>query len=217
MLRDQKKVSGLDKIVAFTWWIPNGTRMNKTVPSSFFDQLYAQKADPWDFETSPYEDGKYRETTEALPRSRYSRGLEIGCSIGVLTSRLGQRCDTLIGLDVSEQALEKARARCAQLPGVSFERKMVPSDFPSGEFDLVVVSEVAYYWSVEDFARVKDLIADHQPPGGHLILVHWLPFVEEHVRSGDIVHEAWLGDPRWKSLQGTRREKYRLDLLERVP
>ena len=93
---------------------------------------------------------------------------------------------------------------------------MVPDDFPSGDFDLVVVSEVAYYWSVEDFARVKDLIADRQPLGGHLILVHWLPFVEEHVRLGDAVHEAWLGDPRWKPLHGARREKYRLDLLERI-
>ena len=98
--------------------------MNKTLPPSI-RRPYAQKADPWKLETSPYEDGKYRETTEALPRSRYARGLEIGCSIGVLTSRLAQKCDTLIGLDVSEQAIAKARARCAALPGVSFERRMV--------------------------------------------------------------------------------------------
>ena len=190
--------------------------MNKTVPPSFFDELYAQKSDPWDFETSAYEAGKYEETVAALPRGRYSRALEIGCSIGVLTARLSQKCESLIGLDVSEQALAKARARCEKLPGVRFERRMVPNEFPAGAFDLVVVSEVGYYWSDEDFDRVKSLVAEHQATGSHLILVHWLPFVEEHNRSGDAVHEAWLGDPRWKALHGTRREKYRLDLLERV-
>jgi hypothetical protein len=50
----------------------------------------------------------------------------------------------------------------------------VPDEFPDQTFDLIVVSEVAYYWSTEDLARAKDLIAAHQTTGGHLLLVHWL-------------------------------------------
>jgi SAM-dependent methyltransferase len=191
--------------------------MTQTVPPSFFEDLYSRNADPWDFQTSPYEAAKYEDTVATLPRPKYERALEIGCSIGVLTSRLAAKCQSLLGLDVSAHALSLARTRCATLPGVSFAQMMVPGEFPSGEFDLIVVSEVAYYWSLTDFAQAMNLIADHHRPGGHLILVHYLPFVKEHVQTGDAVHDAWLHDQRWKPLYGAKRGKYRIDLFERQP
>ena len=82
----------------------------------------------------------------------------MGCSIGVVTYQLATKCDSLLGLDISERALDIARARCANLPGVKFARITVPEEFPDQVFDLILVSEVAYYWSVEDLARAKDLI-----------------------------------------------------------
>ena len=42
--------------------------------------------DPWEFETSEYEAAKYDATIAALEGRRYATGLEIGCSIGVLTA-----------------------------------------------------------------------------------------------------------------------------------
>ena len=93
----------------------------------------------------------------------------------------------------------------------------VPDEFPDQDFDLMVVSEVAYYWSIEDFTRAKDRIADHHMAGGHLLLVHWLPVVDYHVQTGDVVHETWLEDTRWRLVHGNRCEQYRIDLLERMP
>src|SRR5580765_2521161 len=171
--------------------------MGETLPRGFFEDLYAKSPDPFDFETSAYEAAKYQHTVASLPRERYKRAVEIGCSIGVLTLRLAAKCEKLLGIDISDRALARARARCAHLPGVKFERMTVPDEFPDQEFDLMVVSEVAYYWSVDDLARAKDLLAAHQPMGGHLLLVHWLPIVDYHVQTGDAVHETWLRDLRW--------------------
>jgi predicted TPR repeat methyltransferase len=189
--------------------------MSGTLPREFFEELYAKSPDPFDFETSAYEAAKYQRTIATLPRARYKQAVEIGCSIGVLTSRLAEKCDSLLGIDISEQALVRAGARCAHLPDVKFVRLTVPEEFPDQTFDLIIVSEVAYYWSIDDLARSKDLIAAHQTAGGHLLLVHWLPIVDYHVQTGDAVHEIWLKDPRWRLVHGDRREQYRIDLLER--
>ena len=190
--------------------------MAGTLPRGFFEEMYVKSPDPFDFETSAYEAAKYQHTVATLPRARYMQALEIGCSIGVLTSRLSEKCEKLLGIDISERALQRARERCANLLGVAFARKTVPDEFPDQSFDLIVVSEVAYYWSIEDLARAKNLIAAHQTTGGHLLLVHWLPIVDYHVQTGDAVHEIWLKDPRWRLLHGDRREQYRIDLLERT-
>jgi SAM-dependent methyltransferase len=190
--------------------------MGGTLPREFFEDLYLKSPDPFDFETSAYEAAKYQHTIAILTRVRYEQAVEIGCSIGVLTSRLAEKCDGLLGIDISEQALVRARARCAHLQDVKFVRMTVPDEFPDQTFDLIIVSEVAYYWSTEDLARAKDLIAAHQATGGHLLLVHWLPIVDYHVQTGDAVHEAWLKDPRWRLVHGDRREQYRIDLLERI-
>ena len=189
--------------------------MSGTLPRDFFEDLYVKSVDPFDFETSVYEAAKYHHTVAILPRDRYKQGVEIGCSIGVLTSWLAEKCEKLLGLDISEQALARATARCTDLPNVTFARMTVPDEFPDQTFDLVVVSEVAYYWSVEDLGRAKDLIAAHQETGGHLLLVHWLPIVDYHVQTGDAVHEAWLKDSKWRLVDSDRRDQYRIDLLER--
>ena len=180
--------------------------MRGTLPRGFFEDMYVKSPHPFDFETSAYEAAKYQHTVAILPRAHYKQAVEIGCSIAVLTSRLAEKCNRLLGLDISEQVLVLARARCVHLPGVKFVRMTVPDEFPDQRFDLIVVSEVAYYWSTEDLARAKDLIATHQTTGGHLLLVHWLPIVDYHVQTGDAVHDAWLKDPRWRLVHGDRRD-----------
>lgn len=187
-----------------------------TLPPSYFDSVYANSPDPWNFETSDYEAAKYRHTLESLPRPRYGAALEIGCSIGVLTRQLAERCDHLLSVDVSDRALAAARERCNDLPQAEFQRLEIPAQMPDGQFDLVVISEVAYYWQRGDLDRAATLLAARQPAGAHLILVHFTPLVPDYPLTGDQVHEAWLARPEWKHLHGDRRERYRLDVLERV-
>ena len=194
----------------------DGGAERRSLEPEYFRRVYAAKRDPWDFETSAYEAGKYAETLAALPRKRYGRGFEVGCSIGVLTERLAERCDRLVAIDVAEAALEVAEARCGQLPGVEFRRMQFPREAPEGRFDLVVVSEVAYYWSAEELERAMETVRAMQEAGGQLLLVHWTPEVADYPLSGDAVHQRWLGRAEYRRVDGVRRETYRLDVLERV-
>ena len=187
--------------------------MSETLPSKYFDDVYAAKDDPWDFATSEYEAGKYRETLATLPRERYQNALEIGCSIGVQTAMLAERCDHLLGVDISERALEQARRRCAGFPNVRLERFAIPGEFPEGSFDLIVLSEVGYYFSLPDLERVAGRITGRATEDCHLLLVHFLPTVEDYPLTGDQVHGFFTKRTPWQSLTAVRRERYRIDLL----
>ena len=179
----------------------------------YFARVYADAADPWNFATSPYENEKYRATISALGEQRFGSGFEIGCSVGVLTAMLATRCDALLAIDIDERALEAARGRCADVPNVRFERMTFPHDAPAATFDLIIMSEVAYYWSDEDLAAAVDFAAGAAAGGGTLELVHFLPKVEDYVRDGDAVHAAFLRDARFAPLRAVRAQQYRIDVL----
>lgn len=185
---------------------------DRSLDAAYFSAIYARSDDPWEFATSDYEREKYAATLAALPDSTYRRALEIGCSIGVLTARLAQRCDALLATDIDPRALGLARERCANLANVRFERGAFPHDVQPGPFDLVVVSEVAYYWSASDLATARDRIVEIAP-GGIVLLVHFTPEVTEYVRMGDAVHATFLADARFEHVRGTRAARYRLDVL----
>ena len=194
--------------------------MNKpkdSLPPSYFEQMYRKDPDPWDFETSDYEALKYKSTIDALPKARYDNALEIGGSIGVLTALLANKCDSLLSIDVSETAQKKAIARCRDLPQVRFRIARVPQNFPDESFDLILVSEVGYYLSRLDLNKTRRLILEHLKVGGHLLLVHWTLYAKDYPLTGDEVHDFFLeANKDLKHLKGSRHERYRLDLFERI-
>jgi SAM-dependent methyltransferase len=195
------------------------TNQPNTLDPNYFDDVYRANEDPWAFASSPYERQKYTDTLAALDRPRYERAFEIGCSIGVLTAQLAPRCGRLLSVDVSEAALAQARQRCAGLPQVELRKMQVPSEFPQEQFDLILLSEVGYYWSPADLARAADLMLAALPAGAQLLLVHWTPVVPDYPQTGDEVHEFFLekAGPTGPlaHLHGHRADKYRLDLFAR--
>src|SRR5579885_669714 len=104
----------------------------------YFDELYDQRADPWNLASSAYEAEKYDATLRALPRPVYESAVELGCSIGVLTAKLAHRCKGLLAVDLAEAAVESAKRRCSNLSQVSFEVMSIPEVYPNGSFDLTV-------------------------------------------------------------------------------
>lgn len=188
--------------------------MSASLPGSYFDALYARERDPWRFETSDYEELKYRATLDALPRPRYRRALEIGCSIGVLTEQLAQRCDDLIALEPAERALDVARARCRHLPHVSFECASAPQAWVAGGFDLIVLSEVIYYLDRSDTLRLAERVTHSIEPAGEIELVHWTG-ATDYPLSGDEASEQFIAAMAAKArlMLQQRTDHYRLDVL----
>lgn len=183
----------------------------------YFDSVYQANADPWSFETSDYERGKYEATLAALPNQRYGNAFEIGCSIGVLTKKLADRCDRILAVDASEIPLKAARTRLVSRTAVAIQQMSVPDEFPDAKFDLILLSEVGYYFAKPDLERLRQLIINHLQRNGHLLLVHWTPEVHDYPLTGDQVHDFFLEsagpDGPLSHLTHQRAETYRLDLF----
>lgn len=193
-------------------------RREKSLQPEYFEGLFRDHGgDPWQFETSAYEAAKYDATLAALPRQHFDDVLEIGCANGVLTRKLAPRCDRLLAVDVSETALVAARRRCADQPQVRFERRQLPGDAPKGRFDLVMLSEVVYYWDSADLKRLATWLRRAATSGGHLLLVHWTGETDYPKSGDDAVAElrALLGHDV-AIVHAERHEEYRLDLWRRT-
>jgi SAM-dependent methyltransferase len=70
------------------------------------------------------------------------------------------------------------------------QQRVIPRDWPDGEFDLIVLSELLYYFGGGDLGQVLGRAAAALRPGGTLLAVHWRHPVAEYPRSGDEVHRA---------------------------
>jgi SAM-dependent methyltransferase len=187
-----------------------------TLPDAYFDEMYAAAPDPWRLGVRWYERRKYALTLAALDRPRYPRALEVGCSVGVLTERLADRCGALLAVDVAASAVELARARTAVHPHVTVERRRVPAEWPDGGFDLVLLSEVLYYLGDGDLDRTLHRAAGALNPGGTLLAVHWRHEVADYPQRGDAVHEALAAVPDLVRVVAHREPDYLLDLYVRA-
>src|SRR3984885_7028194 len=186
----------------------------ETLRPEYFDALYTADLDPWKFATSPYERGKYALTLNAMPRPRYRSALEVGCSIGVLTRSLASRCGTVVAIDAAQTPLAEARRRCADLPGVRFEQMFVPEQWPEGQFELILLSEVVYYLSPEDVGRLAARVTNSLAKGGSVILVHWTG-PTDYPLSGDEAAALFIErlGQGFAVDRADRYEKFRLDVL----
>jgi predicted TPR repeat methyltransferase len=183
-----------------------------SVPPVYFEEMFAGNPDPWQFETSPYEHEKYDTSIGALAGRRYHRTFEVGCANGVLTERLAAICDKLLSVDVSSSALATAGTRNKQTPHVHFQELVFPGQTPDGSFDLIVLSEVVYYWSSADIATAAEWISQRLEAGGDLLLVHWIGETDYPQTGDGAVEQLRKRLPAMKIIRADRYEKYRLDL-----
>lgn len=180
---------------------------------SYFEHAYAQCPDPWQL-SQDYELRKYALTVASLPRATYARGFEPGCSVGVLTEMLVQRCELLICTDVIEAPVATTALR---VPRADVRQGAIPDDWPDGSFDLIVLSEVLYYLSEQQRRDVLRRAHDSLEPGGHLVAVHWRHPFEEAECTGDTVHEelrAGAVSAGWRLLVEHVEDDFRLEVYE---
>jgi cyclopropane fatty-acyl-phospholipid synthase-like methyltransferase len=215
--------------------------MGKRLSREYFEDIYAQSTDPWDFETSLYERDKYKRTLEVLAHKQYHRALEVGCSIGVFTVMLAPLCAELVAVDIAEKAVVATRERVANFPNVRVERRTLPEETPEGPFDLIVASEVLYYLP-KDMVLVALQRFEHiLAPGGVFLAVHarggWKTRIASKIKplflrywvlislrgwvlknsplEGNAVHELLLKHTCLTHAVSVTEPRYRLDLFEK--
>lgn len=95
--------------------------------------------------------------------------LDLGCGWGELSASLRRKGALhVVGVDLSEKMLERARSAHGDLPGVTFERSAIEDlAAPAGAFDLVVSSLALHY--VADFDGVARRVRRWLRPGGHFV------------------------------------------------
>lgn len=143
---------------------------------SFFERLWAD-TDPWQLDTSELDQRRYQRQLELLNGRRYARALEIGCAGGSFTHRLSSLCDELVAIDISEQAISRAHhagvgagteLRVANVMEMDLEAE--------GTWDLVVLSETAYYlgwlYPMFDVGWLAHSLFEATRPKGRLLLVN---------------------------------------------
>ena len=163
-------------------------RMNST--AQYFDDLYRESDDPWKLREGWYERRKRTLTLALLPRPRYRNAFEPGCANGELTAELAGRCDALLAADLHERAVTLARERVAGMPQVRVERRTVPLEWPTeaGPFDLIVISEFAYYLHGDELETLAARIAASLTTDGTLLACHWRRPFAEALQSADSAH-----------------------------
>jgi SAM-dependent methyltransferase len=183
---------------------------------AFFEARYRASSDPWRFASSSYELHRYQTTLKALSRAAYRRGFEPGCSIGVLTAALARRVEHLMACDISETAVACARERCRDLANVEIYQgdAAAPSHH---SFDLIVFSELGYYFSADRLECLARQMADRLDPGGEFIAVHWLGHSADHVLHGDEVHEVLARALPCARISASRHAGFRIDSWRRAP
>jgi SAM-dependent methyltransferase len=169
-----------------------------------FEALYAAGDDPWDVRGSWYERRKRTLLLACLRKPRYRSVFEPGCGNGEMSASLAARADALLACDASPSAIGAARRRLAELdidagvvPAIGcdlrIEERSLPAEWPQdGRFDLIVMSELAYYFDAAALGALFGMARDSLSLDGELLLCHYLPDFDDRVTSTAEVH-AQLG------------------------
>jgi len=144
---------------------------------NFFNDLWA-RGDPWELETSNWEHERYARLIAMLDKPRYRRVLEIGCGAGTFTRRLAGQADEVLALDVSSEAIARAKLAQSDLKHVEFRAgNIMEHNFRDDQpWDLIVISETIYFlgwlYSFFDVSWFASEMFEATRPGGEILLAN---------------------------------------------
>jgi trans-aconitate methyltransferase len=184
------------------------------VSQEYFDNLYLAKDDPWDLATKWHDQRKYAVTLASLPRPRYRRCYEPGCSIGLLTRMLAPRCDEILAVDSIASAVHQTKEAVQEFPHVQVQQAVVPAELPDATYDLIVVGDLLYYLSAGDLDALLGGLVERLEPGGDLVAVHFRDRQGENY-DGSHVHAALAQRPELERVVRHEDEWFLLDVLRR--
>jgi SAM-dependent methyltransferase len=143
---------------------------NRFVVRSYFNLLYL-----WSHsykEVRRDQRAKIERAFALLDGFRAKDALELGCGDGRWAEFSAGIADRLIATDISDLAIQRARAQ-TKLANVDFRQGDFASiPFPPQSFDFIFCCEVLYYLSLEQLDETVARISELLRPGGKVLLLH---------------------------------------------
>ncbi|KAA0890805.1 class I SAM-dependent methyltransferase [Pusillimonas sp. ANT_WB101] len=182
-----------------------------------FDAMYKQDDDPWSVRHSWYERRKRAVLMASLPSARFGKVLELGCGIGEMTYLLSSVGAHVMAVDASETAAAICRRRVgrAGANNVSVQVLQLPASWPLGSddsFDLVVVSELAYYFSEPELASFIEQCMASLALQGIWVMCHYKPQFHDRIGSTDEIHNKVNALSELQRIVSHDDEQFRLDI-----
>ena len=157
----------------------------------YFEDLYRHNSDPWGYDSHWYEARKRQICLALLTRPRYTKVLEVGCSNGHLSIHLAQRAEQLWCIDVSECAVQLASERLQEFKHVVVENRKIPEDYSIQKFDLILISEMAYYLSANELHQFIEKLKHSLNDDGEILCCHWRHEIQDFELNAEQVHQAF--------------------------
>lgn len=177
-------------------------RERETAASAYFERVAPQ----WDRMRSLYVSESAVESAilKAAGDGPFERLVDLGTGSGRMLTLLGSRARVSIGLDLSQNMLNLARANVARAGLDKVELRhgdIFATRLPPQSADLVLVHQVLHY--LADPASAVSEAARLVTPGGRLVIVDFAPHQLEHLREehqhrrlgfSDSEMKRWLAD-----------------------
>ncbi|KJH64819.1 methyltransferase [Acinetobacter calcoaceticus] len=157
----------------------------------YFEDLYRHNSDPWGYDSHWYEARKRQICLALLTKPRYPKVLEVGCSNGHLSIHLAQRAEQLWCIDVSECAVQLASERLQEFEHVVVENRKIPEDYSIQKFDLILISEMAYYLSANELHQFIEMLKHSLNDDGEILCCHWRHEIQDFELNAEQVHQAF--------------------------
>lgn len=168
-----------------------------------FDALYRGQNEPWQYSRRGVELLRHQLIFEAVLQHHPISMLEIGCSLGLLTTRLTDVVPGLVAIDLAESAIRGARKKAdASYAAAS----VLALPFAGGRFDFVLASDGPRSWFLNEaekqqayteIARVlnvngRALITEYLSPRGFEPFLKEIEMSPLRVESATCVHDRIL-------------------------
>jgi SAM-dependent methyltransferase len=141
-----------------------------------FEAKYLTEEDPWLIGSA--DAVRYSAYRQILLDRAPHRGsiLDIGCGLGAFLARFGDEFEELIGADVSQEAVRRARL---EHPELKFFRasalELSSVDALRRQFDAIIFSDVINYFDENGKGAALNWIAEHLGNDGRALIAAWSP------------------------------------------
>ncbi|VAX17957.1 hypothetical protein MNBD_NITROSPINAE02-513 [hydrothermal vent metagenome] len=194
---------------------------NRLFVRLYFNWRY-RGADPYEVTTHADERDKYKKIVGALGvKEKFDNILEIGCGEGHLTQMIAHKGARVLAIDISDFAIGRAKKNVAGFKHAEAKRIDIITADMDETFELVLCSEVLFYFEPDQLDGVVKKIKGLIKPGGYAALIHTL------VKSDDgkgvdlkkfgarTIHNMFLDDASYSQVFDETLETYRITIVQK--